>query len=832
MLFFKPLFLFFPLLSPLCASRIPRREMFFKPLFLFFLLLSPLCASIDTITVNQQLKDGDSIVSKDIKFELGFFGPDNSSSSRYVGIWYANQPEKTVVWVANRDNPVNDSSGVLAINRYGNLVLSAAGNISIWSTNVSVDVQTRSTFVAQLLDSGNLVLFQENKSESLIWQSFDYPTDTLLPGMKIGFNWKTGLEWKLTSWNSEKDPGTGDYSFRVVSNSTATPLIVVFKGLSKYWRSDPGVWPNFVSNDEEMYYYFTPSENGSVARAVLRDYGLYQQLKWSDADDRWEEYWSAPKYRCDKYGQCGVNSICSPDNVNLFECECLPGYEPKSVNDWNQRNGSDGCVSKRIVGSKCGNGDGFVTVQRVKDPDASIEAQLVKSMSDKECEQACLNNCSCTAYMSLGREGRIDCMTWYDDLMDILVRTELGGDLYVRVDKIELGKHSSKSKGFLRRRGAVVIPIVSVLVALVLIIVFACWQHKKKSKTKDYMEVDELEETRRHPELQYFDLSTILAATDNFSPVNKLGQGGFGTVYKGQLPNGQIIAVKRLSRTSGQGVEEFKNEVALIARLQHRNLVKLLGCCIKGEERILVLEHLPNKSLDYFLFDHRRRSLLDWDKRFEIINGVARGILYLHQDSRVRIIHRDLKTSNILLDAEMNPKISDFGMARILHGDQLQDKTNRIVGTYGYMSPEYAVFGRFSTKSDVFSFGIILLEIVSSKKNNGLYQEDHSMNLIGHVWQLWREDRALEIVDSSLESNQSEEVVRCIQVGLLCVQEDPEDRPTMAAVVVMLSGEASPPVPKQPAFVFRKNPCSNADPSVSKESCSINDLTITKFQAR
>ncbi|TQE01501.1 hypothetical protein C1H46_012864 [Malus baccata] len=806
--------------------------LFFKPLFLFFLLLMPFCTSIDTIALNQQLKDGDTLVSKDRKFELGFFSPDNSSSSTYVGIWYADQPQKTVVWVANRDKPINDSSGVLAINRYGILVLSAAGNISIWSTDASVHVQTRSTFVAQLLDSGNLVLFEENKSESFIWQSFDYPTDTLLPGMKIGFNWKSGLELKLTSWISENNPGTGDYSFRIVSNSTATPLIVVFKGLSKYWRADPGVWPNFVSNDEEMCSYFTPRENGSVARAVLRDYGLLQQLKWSDADDQWKETFAAPKYRCDKYGQCGANSICSPDNVNLFECECLPGYEPKSVNNWNQRNGSDGCLSKRIGGLKCGNGDGFVTVQRVKDPDASIEAQLVKSMSDKECEQACLNNCSCTAYMSIGREGRIDCMTWYDDLMDILVRTELGGDLYVRVDKIELGKHTSKSKGFLRQRGALVIPIVSVLLALVLIIVFACWRHKKKSKTKDYVEVDELEETRRHPELQYFDLSTILAATDNFSLVNKLGQGGFGTVYKGQLPNGQIIAVKRLSRTSGQGVKEFENEVALIARLQHRNLVKLLGCCIKGEERILVLEHLPNKSLDYFLFDHSRRSWLEWDKRFEIINGVARGILYLHQDSRVRIIHRDLKTSNILLDAGMNPKISDFGMARIFQGDQLQDNTNRIVGTYGYMSPEYAVFGSFSTKSDVFSFGIILLEIVSSKKNNGLYQEDHSMNLIGHVWQLWREDRALEIVDSSLESYQSEEVVRCIQVGLLCVQEDPEDRPTMAAVVFMLSGEASPPGPKQPAFVFRSKPCNNADPSVSKESCSINDLTITKFQAR
>ncbi|CAN6683169.1 unnamed protein product [Malus baccata var. baccata] len=792
---------------------------FFKPLFLFFLLLSPLCASIDTITLNQPLKDGDSIVSKDRKFELGFFGPDNSSGSRYVGIWYANQPEKTVVWVANRDKPINDSSGVLAINRYGILVLSAAGNISIWSTDASVHVQTRSTFVAQLLDSGNLVVFQENKIESFIWQSFDYPTDTLLPGMKVGFNWKTGLEWKLTSWNSEKDPGTGDYSFRVVSNSTATPLIVVFKGSSKYWRSDPGPWPTFVNNDEEMSYYFVPNDSDSVARSVLRDYGLYQQLKWNDADDQWEEYWAAPKYRCDKYGQCGANSRCSPDNFNAFQCECLPGYEPKSVNDWNRRNGSDGCVSKRIGGLKCENGDGFVTVQRVKDPDASIEARLVRSMSAKECEQACLNNCSCTAYMSLEWEGRLDCMTWHDDLMDIVGRTELGRDLYVRVDKIELGsdfaaKHTSKSKGFLRRRGALAIPIVSVLLALVLIIVFACWQQKRKSKTRartDYAEVDELEEAEGHPESQNFSLSTIIAATDNFSPINKLGQGGFGIVYKGHLPNGQIIAVKRLSRTSGQGVEEFKNEVVLIARLQHRNLVKLLGCCINGEERILVLEHLPNKSLDYFLFDHRRRSLLDWDKRFEIINGVVRGILYLHQDSRVRIIHRDLKTSNILLDAEMNPKISDFGMARIFQGDQLQDKTNRIVGTYGYMSPEYAVFGRFSTKSDVFSFGIILLEI---------------------VWQLWREDRALEVVDSSLESYQSEEVMRCIQVGLLCVQEDSADRPTMAAIVFMLSGETSPPAPKQPAFVFRKNSRSNADPSVSNESCSINNLTITKFQAR
>ncbi|KAI5331020.1 hypothetical protein L3X38_021146 [Prunus dulcis] len=812
--------------------------MLFKALLVFFLLLFPFCTSIDTIALNQHVKDGDFIVSKENNFELGFFSPGNSSF-RYVGIWYANKSEKAVVWVANRNNPINDTSGVLTINRYGKLVLYAHNidNVSIWSTNVSVE--TTSTRVAQLLDTGNLVLFPNSirKSESIIWQSFDYPTDTLLPGMKVGLNWKTGLEWFLTSGKSQNDPGTGNYSLRLYSNQTTTPQIFLYKGLTKYWRSDPGPWPSFVSNNEEMCYLLL-TDNTTVIRSLLTDYGILQQLRWNDALNQWEELFAAPKYRCDRYGHCGANSKCSPDNINMFECECLPRYEPKSLNDWNRRDGSEGCVSKRIGVPKCGSGDGFVKVARVKDPDTSKAAQLLTSTSANECERVCLSNCSCTAYMSIEWEGRIDCLAWYGELWDILLHTELGRDLYVRVDKMELADNTRKSKGFLKRRGLLAIAIVAVLLAFVLIIVFVYWWLKRKRTIKDFVEADELEETRRHPELQFFHLSAIIVATGNFSPVNELGQGGFGTVYMGLLANDQKIAVKRLSKTSGQGIEEFKNEVALIARLQHRNLVKLLGCCIKGEERMLVLEYLPNKSLDSFLFakyldvDHTRRSLLDWKKRFEIINGVARGILYLHQDSRLRIIHRDLKTSNVLLDAEMNPKISDFGTARIFHGDQLQDKTDRVVGTYGYMSPEYAVFGRYSTKSDVFSFGIILLEIVSGRKNNGSYQEEHSMNLIGHVWQLWREDRALEIVDSSLESYHSDEVLRCIQVGLLCVQEDSEDRPTMSAVVFMLSGEASLPSPQQPAFVFRKSSCGGGYLSRPQGLYSVNDLTMTKLVAR
>ncbi|KAL3576108.1 hypothetical protein D5086_021391, partial [Populus alba] len=182
-------------------------------------------------------------------------------------------------------------------------------------------------------------------------------------------------------------------------------------------------------------------------------------------------------------------------------------------------------------------------------------------------------------------------------------------------------------------------------------------------------------------ELPLFSLQTLIDATDNFNTANKLGQGGFGPVYKGKLSDGQEIAVKRLSRSSGQGFDEFMNEVVVISKLQHRNLVRILGCCVEGEEKMLLYEYMPNKSLDAFLFDSLRKQLLDWKNRFKIVEGICRGLLYLHRDSRLRIIHRDLKASNILLDQELNPKISDFGMARIFGNHEDQANTRRVVGT-------------------------------------------------------------------------------------------------------------------------------------------------------
>ncbi|MBA0724089.1 hypothetical protein Golax_020798 [Gossypium laxum] len=304
--------------------------------------------------------------------------------------------------------------------------------------------------------------------------------------------------------------------------------------------------------------------------------------------------------------------------------------------------------------------------------------------------------------------------------------------------------------------------------------------------------------------LQY-DYATIEAATDKFSDANKLGKGGFGEVYKGILSNQQEIAVKKLSRGSGQGDEEFKNEAVLVAKLQHRNLVRLLGFCLEREERILVYEYAPNKSLDYFVFDPAKQRNLDWLRRYKIIEGIARGILYLHEDSRLRIIHRDLKASNILLDGDMNPKISDFGMARIFGVDQTQGTTRRVVGTYGYMSPEYAMQGQFSVKSDAYSFGVLTLEIVSGQRNSDFYETEGAQDLISYAWKLWKDGRSLELLDPVLRYNYSRnEVIRCIQLGLLCVQEDPADRPTMATVVLLLNSDsATLQVPKQPAFVLQ-----------------------------
>uniref|UniRef100_F6HTL8 Cysteine-rich receptor-like protein kinase 10 n=1 Tax=Vitis vinifera TaxID=29760 RepID=F6HTL8_VITVI len=356
----------------------------------------------------------------------------------------------------------------------------------------------------------------------------------------------------------------------------------------------------------------------------------------------------------------------------------------------------------------------------------------------------------------------------------------------------------------------IVVPtVVSVGIFYILCYCFISRKARKKYNTEE----ENVENDITTVQSLQFDFGTLQAATNNFSDDNKIGQGGFGDVYKGTLSSGQEIAIKRLSRSSVQGAVEFKNEIVLVAKLQHRNLVRLLGFCLEGEEKILVYEYVPNKSLDCFVFD-----------------------------SRLRVIHRDLKASNVLLDGDMNPKISDFGMARIVGVDQTQGNTNRVVGTYGYMSPEYAMRGHFSAKSDVYSFGVLVLEIISGKKNGSFYESGQTEGLPSYAWKLWRDGTPLELMDPMMgDSYARNEVIRCIHMGLLCVQEDPDDRPSMASVVLMLSSySVTLPLPQQPAFFIRSGTQSGfpinaleSDQSASKSTpWSLNETSISELYPR
>ncbi|XP_059435861.1 cysteine-rich receptor-like protein kinase 10 [Corylus avellana] len=391
---------------------------------------------------------------------------------------------------------------------------------------------------------------------------------------------------------------------------------------------------------------------------------------------------------------------------------------------------------------------------------------------------------------------------------------------------------------------AIVVPIS---VSIVLFVIGYCFVINRRARKK-YNAIQQENAAHANDDITtveslQFDLATIEIATNKFSDDNKLGEGGFGAVYKGVLPNGQEIAVKRLSRTSGQGKEEFKTEMILVAKLQHRNLVRLLGFCLHGEEKILIYEFVLNKSLDYFLYEPASQGQLDWSSRYNIIGGIARGLLYLHEDSRLRIIHRDLKASNILLDGDMNAKISDFGMAKIFGVDQTQGNTSRVVGTYGYMAPEYAMHGQFSVKSDVYSFGVLILEIVSGKKVSSFYQSDGDEDLLSFAWKHWTDGTPLQVLDPNMGNSYSrDQVIRCLHIGVLSVQDDPTERPTMASIVLMLNSQSvSLPssLPRQPVYFLHSRTGQKplmeqeSDQSTSKSiPMSVNEVSITELYPR
>ncbi|XP_027922446.1 G-type lectin S-receptor-like serine/threonine-protein kinase At4g27290 [Vigna unguiculata] len=832
----------------------------FKLLLVFF---SQSSAASDTITQSQPLHDdGSTLVSKDGTFELGFFSP-GSSTNRYIGIWYKIIPVKTIVWVANRDNPIkssnnSNSNNMLTITNEGNMVLLDNNNETVWSTNMtSLTTQPLLSPIVQLLDTANLVVKEGNnnknsnsnsnnnneKEGNFLWQSFDYPCDTLLPGMKLGWDLKKGIERKLRAWKSWDDPSSGNLTWGMLLSSY--PELVLKKGSVEYHRSGPWngagfsgqpvlritpiVDTKFVNDSDEVYYSYSLRNKSVISITYLNQTLLHRQrITWIPENKTWRVYESVPRDDCDPYNTCGPNGNCMVNETPI--CQCLEGFRPKSHQNWNTFDWSQGCVRSEPWSCRVKNQDGFRRFASMKVPDTR-SSWTYGNMSLEDCRIQCLKNCSCMAYSNLDiREGGSGCAIWFGDLVDLKLVQASQQDIYIRMAV------SGSDEDTRKRVLVITIPIVSSVTVLLLVVFVCIYLRKRKQKgnehgTQNIVSTEDDEENQDF-ELPLFDLALIFNATNGFSEDNKLGEGGFGPVYKGTLRDGRDIAIKRLSRGSSQGIKEFKNEVILCAKLQHRNLVKVLGCCIQEEEKMLIYEYMPNRSLDSFLFDSTQSKLLDWSKRFNIICAIARGLLYLHQDSRLRIIHRDLKASNILLDYD--PKISDFGLARLCGDDQIEGNTKRVVGTYGYMAPEYAIDGLFSIKSDVFSFGILLLEIVSGKKNKGVTYTSDTYNLIGHAWKLWKENDPTKLVDTSLEESYVvSEVLRCIQVGLLCLQHHPNDRPNMASVVVMLTNETILAEPKEPGFLIERVIPSEVESSSEKLiSFSVNELSISLVDAR
>ncbi|KAL8112916.1 hypothetical protein AgCh_020287 [Apium graveolens] len=582
-----------------------------KILIFFFILYNlKVTFGLDTISIGRPLYRNETLISKGGKFELGFFSPGSSNYS-YVGIWYKDISYGTIVWVANRETPIRHFAGnpQLVLAEDGNLKLYSDLNNVIWDVNISVANK------GVLLDDGNFIL---TDGLSIKWQSFDYPTDTWLLGAHLGIDERLiNKRQLLTSWKNVDDPALGDCAFGMDPKGSPE-FILSNKNTVIAWRS--GVWngdnfssfSNALTNfsyiiDSQAKYFTFNTSISTTARFVLTPSGQINQLVWVENDQDWSITLSQTTHDvCNIFAICGANGFC---NISSRVCECLKGFEPRIPENWQSGDWSSGCIRTKPL--QCSS-VGFFPMSGIS---MTINSQSLDLQNAQVCQFACLNNCSCTAYAYNG--GR--CSLWTGDLLDSQALQNSQGVLFVK--SMEALSANKKQSNFPK---AAIITIPLIICILLAYLFWRIW--RKKHNTKEAGETNEnllllnldissKQKTesnnittsstlgdKENLSLRHFSFSSICAATNNFATANKLGEGGFGPVYKGDLFDGHSVAVKRLSKRSGQGLEELRNETVLISKLQHRNLVRLLGCCIEQEEKILIYEYMPNKSLDYFLF--------------------------------------------------------------------------------------------------------------------------------------------------------------------------------------------------------------------------------------
>ncbi|GJX20688.1 G-type lectin S-receptor-like serine/threonine-protein kinase [Tanacetum coccineum] len=698
-----------------------------------------------------------------------------------------------MVWAATWSTPLGRTALSIDPNT-GNLIITEERRIVLNITDVQAGPNPNVT--ATLEDNGNFRLINES-NKRVLWESFDHPRNILLPGMKLGYDYTTGKNWSLTSSISDLSPVQG--AFTLSWEPTEHNLVIQRRG-QPYWTSGKMEDQNFPylqlnSPNSKTKYKLSYVDNNTVkyfSYSVDQDSG-------SEDDDGIIPMWI-------------LNS-----NGKITDGKNKVSWTPEFCYGLNS---ATGCMEDPTNMRKCKGGNQTFTHEYVSfDPSNtnSITTDRNSSLSISDCFVKCWKDCNCVGFnSSYNNETGCTMFLGSNSFSHTVASSYMA---YV----ISARKPSPHKNGM-----HLVWILIGTAIALVLLCLGLLWCHKKRKHRQEekerrrrdeyfleltasdsFKDVHQLENNGGEGnDLLIFSVASIMAATNDFSNENKLGQGGFGPVYKGKLSDGREVAIKRLSKTSGQGLVEFKNELILISKLQHTNLVRVL--------------------------DKNRKQELDWATRFNIIEGIAQGLLYLHKYSRMRVIHRDLKASNVLLDENMNPKISDFGMARIFSPNETQAMTKRVVGTFGYMSPEYVIGGTFSVKSDIFSFGVLMLEIVTGRKTSSFIHIDPTSSLIGYAWELYQKGDALELMDPSLASTcVVQQFLRTVHVALLCVQNHAADRPTTSDMISMLLNDTiSLPTPKEPPFVLQREDSDLTSVERKIKDCSVNNMTITVLDAR
>lgn len=767
-------------------------------ILLFFsdLLSAPVIAELNSTSATVLIAGDSTLLSPNRTFELGFFSA-KGGATWFLVIRYASIPDRTVVWVANRAAPVTRGFGppsALLTHPDGRLAVADSSGSLLWFSN-----NTRPGSAVRLLDTGNLLLL--SSSGALVWQSFDHPADTWLPDMAVT------PDRPLVSWRSRSDPSPGPYSLRLRGGE----FDLVFDGSARYWSTGNWTGKQFTGVPEMtvpyIYHFqfsnpFGPNASFSysvveaptegveplLTRFVVDFSGLLMQYTWSPQRASWEMFWSRPDISCQVYGRCGNLGRCVG---GLHLCDCPFRLRPADPAAWSSGDYSRGCF--RGDDSSCST-DEFEEIGAV-DLNGEI-AVKISGVSRDACEDSCRSNCSC---FGLTYDSRTSvCRNLYEKAYNLRNSTSSPVS-FLRVSASS-GNISKKSKAELKKTTLIAM-ICGVLLAIlgsIASLLVLRMNRRREGKGGE-------EGEGAFSNLKVFTYKELLAATRGFS--ERIGHGSFGAVFRGELPDSISVAVKRLERPiGGDGDREFRAEVRTIGSVHHVNLVRLRGFCSDDTHRLLVYDYMPLGPLSAYL---RRDSQppLSWAARFQIAVGTAKGITYLHEECRDRIIHCDIKPENILLDGGFTPRVSDFGLAKLVGRDRSRVIT-AMRGTRGYVAPEWIYGTAITAKADVYSYGMMLLEILGGRRNVDPPTPPEADEAVdGWFFPSWAARRIVEgkvadVVDPELGGEyDGGEAERAARVAVWCIQDEEAARPAMGTVVKMLEGTLEVTVPLLPRLL-------------------------------